>query len=1078
MTDPASRRVCLLLPLLLALPQAGILLPAGPARADGVDPLPPLPGPRADAAVVEVWGTIYLFGGHACGTCGPSDEILAHDLATGTVSVVGHLPSARAGAAAVYRWPYAYVFGGHGDAGPLADVVRFDPETGQVATMNATMPQPRWGAAVLPDGERLRLVGGLGPDGVLASTLLYDHANDTFVDDGVDLPGPRARMAVADAGWQGFLLGGFDANGTYLDTIVVHAWNGTFTVADARLPHAVAGAAGAWGQGNAFLFGGDTPAGPTDQVVRYDPEADRVVVMSATLPSPRNATAAAYAWVGGADAFYLHGGFGNGTVLDGVLRYHTTPGAPPTLSATAGPSGVTLAWTEPDEGTWADLVGYRVFRGASPDNETHLAWVPGRGTSYVDETAGVGTWYYRVLAYSNAYEGPFSPQASAVVGSAPSAPQNLTATASWGEVALAWDAPADPGSSPVTHYHVHRREAGASNLSRIATVDGNTTTHVDTGLPANVTFLYSVSAENAQLEGPRSQEAEATTPTPRAPSAPWNLTAVPVVAGVVLTWSEPDDLGTAPLGGYAVWRGREPGERWVGWTVPADQTWSNDTIPRGVTYWYEVEAFSDHGTSPPSANVSAEGIYPPGPPIGPTATGGAGFVDLAWSPPEDDGNGAPWSYHVYRRNGTNETPARIATVPATQTTFRDEPLPGNATFHYAVAAENEAGEGALSDEASATTLPVQAPGPARDLDGTSLVGGVRLAWDPPLDNGTHPLGGYRVWRGQSEGERQVLFEVGPEQTWLEDFTAPRHETPWYEVVAWSAAGEAPASNAVQVRGLFVPEAPTGLVATGGVGLVNLSWTPPLDPGNPAISGYRVYRANATGGFSLHQELGDVTSWTDAPLPENATFRYRVSAVNGLGEGNQSAEASATTAARPGAPRDLTAAPGVRLVDLSWAAPASDGGSPVTAYRVHRDGVQVAEVPASQLSYSDTGLANATTYAYQVSAVNAVGEGVWSLPVNATTHGVPTAPRDLVAVKQLAGIRLDWQAPEDDGGTPVTKYLVYRSLSSTSEGSVVAEPTGLTHTDPGCPVGRVCYYRVKAVNAVGTGPASNQAWNVG
>ncbi|MFE5409669.1 fibrinogen-like YCDxxxxGGGW domain-containing protein [Microbacterium sp. NPDC056569] len=56
--------------------------------------------------------------------------------------------------------------------------------------------------------------------------------------------------------------------------------------------------------------------------------------------------------------------------------------------------------------------------------------------------------------------------------------------------------------------------------------------------------------------------------------------------------------------------------------------------------------------------------------------------------------------------------------------------------------------------------------------------------------------------------------------------------------------------------------------------------------------------------------------------------------------------------------------------LSWSAPAT--GGPVASYSISRDNVGVASVPASQLTWSDTGLTADTTYVYRVVAVGAGG----------------------------------------------------------------------------------------------------------
>jgi PKD repeat protein len=94
-----------------------------------------------------------------------------------------------------------------------------------------------------------------------------------------------------------------------------------------------------------------------------------------------------------------------------------------------------------------------------------------------------------------------------------------------------------------------------------------------------------------------------------------------------------------------------------------------------------------------------------------------------------------------------------------------------------------------------------------------------------------------------------------------------------------------------------PGAPTGLTASAGNAQVSLSWTAPSSNGGVAITSYRVYRGTASGGETLLSTggcsgLGVVLSCTDTGLTNGQTYYYKVSAVNSLGEGAQSNEASA------------------------------------------------------------------------------------------------------------------------------------------------------------------------------------------
>jgi PKD repeat protein len=95
-----------------------------------------------------------------------------------------------------------------------------------------------------------------------------------------------------------------------------------------------------------------------------------------------------------------------------------------------------------------------------------------------------------------------------------------------------------------------------------------------------------------------------------------------------------------------------------------------------------------------------------------------------------------------------------------------------------------------------------------------------------------------------------------------------------------------------------PGAPTGLTAMAANKAVTLGWTAPASTGGASITSYRVYRGTTSGGETLLtgggcSNLGAVLTCTDNGLTNGTTYYYKVSALNSVGEGPLSSEASAT-----------------------------------------------------------------------------------------------------------------------------------------------------------------------------------------
>jgi hypothetical protein len=85
-----------------------------------------------------------------------------------------------------------------------------------------------------------------------------------------------------------------------------------------------------------------------------------------------------------------------------------------------------------------------------------------------------------------------------------------------------------------------------------------------------------------------------------------------------------------------------------------------------------------------------------------------------------------------------------------------------------------------------------------------------------------------------------------------------------------------------------------------------------------------------------------------------------------------ADAHGSAIKKPGAPTGVTALPGNRSALVSWSAPVSDGGSPVTGYTVTASSRSCTTTTAT--SCTVTGLTNGHRYTVRVWASNVKGEG--------------------------------------------------------------------------------------------------------
>ena len=124
------------------------------------------------------------------------------------------------------------------------------------------------------------------------------------------------------------------------------------------------------------------------------------------------------------------------------------------------------------------------------------------------------------------------------------------------------------------------------------------------------------------------------------------------------------------------------------------------------------------------------------------------------------------------------------------------------------------------------------------------------------------------------------------------------------------------------------------------------------------------------------------------------------------------------------------------------------------------------------------LTNGVEYTFQVRALNSGGPGPASAGASATPLGVPRAPSDLATTSSDSQVTLSWSAPDATSTIGVIAKYQYRQKVGVAnfgdwEDIPGSHATTTTYTVIGLANGVEYTFRVRAVNAIGAGPSSNE-----
>ena len=231
--------------------------------------------------------------------------------------------------------------------------------------------------------------------------------------------------------------------------------------------------------------------------------------------------------------------------------------------------------------------------------------------------------------------------------------------------------------------------------------------------------------------------------------------------------------------------------------------------------------------------------------------------------------------------------------------------------------------------------------------------------------------------------------------------------------------------------------------------------------------YQWIRNDETENTNIPDATG--ASYTPVKADVGKTLKVQVSFTDNADNVQTltSAATAAVASAVPTEPLNLTAARGSQIqeLDASWQAPASDGGSDITGYRVQwkeatgswDTATDVSEAAVTVTTHTITGLTGGVEYSVRVVAINDVGDGPASLeatgtpaggiseqntePENADPTGLPTISGTAQVGKRL---RVDTSGIADGDGL-VNAVFDYQWIANDGTADTdIAGATGATY----------------------------------
>ncbi|MCD9024088.1 fibronectin type III domain-containing protein [Cohnella silvisoli] len=349
------------------------------------------------------------------------------------------------------------------------------------------------------------------------------------------------------------------------------------------------------------------------------------------------------------------------------------------------------------------------------------------------------------------------------------------------------------------------------------------------------------------------------------------------------------------------------------------------------------------------------------------------------------------------------------------------------TYNFKIRAINQ--EGIATNWSSLVRVgpPIVPPAVPKNIKSQPTSSAITLSWSPVSE-----ATGYEIEIDNSS----TLISNGRSLSYKHESLTPNTLHQYRVRAVKSGTAGSWSAPLIQRTLLIAPVYPTNIMPAATAKTVTLTWN--------TVQGAVAYEVEWDG---QRFTAGQQSTFKQVDLPMASRHTYRVRALNAGGASPWSpTQIISTTNTLPSVPVVAAQIVSDKSVSLRW-----DTVLDALTYEVEADGAIVSLIDATTASF--TGLNPQTTHQYRIRAVNELGAGSWSAPINMTTYLLPT-PSGMTEQLSDTSITFTWTAV-----TGAASYEVEADGQVTSVSMATYSQTSLTPETPHT-------YRIRAIGTSG------------